>query len=260
MVRGLNLFRERFAKFQDSYVLIGGVACELALDEVGLNFRATKDLDIILCVEALESGFIEQLWRFIEEGGYENRERSDGRKQFYRFSHPSDPSFPHMLELFSRAPDGIELPTAAQYTPIPSGEEVASLSAMLLDEDYYQCIRVGKKIVEELHILTPEYIIPFKARAWLDLTQRKKAGDHVDGRNIRKHRNDIFKLFPLLTPSLSIGVPESVQADIKAFVQAMEIEEGLKIESLGIRTRSLEEVLAILAGLYTVNVGDDLSN
>ncbi|HEY5101421.1 MAG TPA: hypothetical protein VII70_01455 [Steroidobacteraceae bacterium] len=42
-----------------------------------------------------------------------------------------------MLELFCRAPDGIILVPGAHLTPIPVDEAVASLSAILLDKDYY---------------------------------------------------------------------------------------------------------------------------
>lgn len=57
MVKGLDLFRERFRDFADQYVLIGGTACDLILKEAGLHFRATKDLDIVLCIEAIDSRF-----------------------------------------------------------------------------------------------------------------------------------------------------------------------------------------------------------
>ncbi|HEX3675870.1 MAG TPA: hypothetical protein VHU79_00535, partial [Sphingomicrobium sp.] len=35
-------------------MLIGGGACELLMGDVGVAFRATKDLDIVLIVEALD--------------------------------------------------------------------------------------------------------------------------------------------------------------------------------------------------------------
>ena len=54
MVRGLDLFREHFAAVNDQYVLIGGTAATVAMGEVGLEFRATKDLDIVLHIEALK--------------------------------------------------------------------------------------------------------------------------------------------------------------------------------------------------------------
>ncbi len=58
MVKGLNLFRDYFREYTDCYVLIGGTASHLALKEEALDFRATKDLDIILCIEALNERFL----------------------------------------------------------------------------------------------------------------------------------------------------------------------------------------------------------
>lgn len=47
MVKGLDLFRKYFREYADRYVLIDGAACDLAMGEAGLDFRATKDLDIV---------------------------------------------------------------------------------------------------------------------------------------------------------------------------------------------------------------------
>lgn len=44
MVIGVDRFRTHFAGHEHQYVLIGGAACDLVMDEVGLDFRATKDL------------------------------------------------------------------------------------------------------------------------------------------------------------------------------------------------------------------------
>ena len=57
MVRGLDVFREHFAGHADQFVLIGGTAATLAIEEAGLEFRATKDLDIVLHIEALTPTF-----------------------------------------------------------------------------------------------------------------------------------------------------------------------------------------------------------
>jgi hypothetical protein len=88
MVKGLDIFKEHFKDFPDSYVLIGGVACYLAMEEAGVDFRATKDLDIVLCAEALDAAFIAHFWEFVKAGGYQNQEKSTGCKQFYRFDKP----------------------------------------------------------------------------------------------------------------------------------------------------------------------------
>lgn len=82
MVRGQDIFREYFKDFQKSYVLIGGVACYLTMDEAGLDFRATKDLDIVLCAEALDAAFITRFWSFVKAGGYQNQQKRTTDKQF----------------------------------------------------------------------------------------------------------------------------------------------------------------------------------
>lgn len=51
MVTGLDVFRDHFKDYQGAYVLIGGVACYLVMEEAGVDFRATKDLDIVLCAD-----------------------------------------------------------------------------------------------------------------------------------------------------------------------------------------------------------------
>ncbi|MDD4737512.1 MAG: hypothetical protein PHP44_15545, partial [Kiritimatiellae bacterium] len=53
-----------FSTCSDQYVLIGGVASSLAMEEVGEEFRVTKDLDIVLCIEALDSAFVNAFWDF----------------------------------------------------------------------------------------------------------------------------------------------------------------------------------------------------
>ena len=45
MVDGLDKFANHFEAFTENYVLIGGTACDLAMQLVGQSFRATKDLD-----------------------------------------------------------------------------------------------------------------------------------------------------------------------------------------------------------------------
>ena len=74
MVKGLDVFREHFAGLEDQYVLIGGTAATLAMAEAGLEFRATKDLDIVLHMEALTPAFGAAVWAFVDRGGYEIRQ------------------------------------------------------------------------------------------------------------------------------------------------------------------------------------------
>ena len=75
-MRGIDKFKERFAGHDGEYVLIGGGACDLLFGEAGQDFRATKDLDLVLLVEALTPEFGQVFWDFVKEGGYENRTKS----------------------------------------------------------------------------------------------------------------------------------------------------------------------------------------
>ena len=43
-----------------------------------------------------------------------------------------------MIELFTRKLDAIQLPEDAVLTPLPIDEDISSLSAILLDDDYYE--------------------------------------------------------------------------------------------------------------------------
>lgn len=219
MVRGLDFFREHFAAFKDRYVLIGGTASYLVLEEAGIEFRATKDLDIVLCIAAFDREFAQAFWKFIEGGGYAQQERSDGQKVFYRFMKPADARFPAMLELFSRAPDNIRLDAPAALTPIPAGHDVDSLSAILLDEDYYAFIQTGIREIAGLPCIGAPHLIPLKAHAWLDLTARAQRGERIDSADIRKHRNDVVRLYQLLVLDQPIPLPANVLASMREFVE-----------------------------------------
>jgi hypothetical protein len=188
MVKGLDSFRLWFQGYERYYALIGGVACDLLMNEAGLDFRATRDFDMVLLVETLDADFGARFWGYVKAGGYDHRRASTDTPQFYRFSKPSMPDYPYMIELFSRRLDGIPLPDDAALTPLPMEESVSSLSAILLDDDYYGFLKSGIRFLDGLPILDAPHIIPFKAKAWLNLTELKAKGGHVDSKNIKKHR------------------------------------------------------------------------
>ncbi len=250
MVRGLDVFREFFAGNAEQFVLIGGTAATLAMESAGLTFRATKDLDIVLHIEALNPAFGRRFWDFIERGHYEIRQASQtGKPVLYRFQKPVDTRFPTMLELFCRSPEGINLAEDAHLTPIPLGEAVASLSAILLDNDYYRFIINGRKTVDQLPWIDAEHLIPLKARAWLDLSKRKSNGELVDTRNIRKHANDVFRLSQLLTPESHIDLATRIRDDLTQFLDGIGADGSQDPKALQI-SGTTRELLARIAKAY----------
>lgn len=235
MVRGLDVFREFFAGSADQYVLIGGTAATLAMESAGLEFRATKDLDIVLHIEALNPTFGRTFWTFVARGQYEIRQASQtGKPVLYRFQKPADARYPAMLELFCRSPDGIELAEDAHLTPIPIGDAVASLSAILLDDDYYRFIISGRKTISELPWIDADQLIPLKARAWLDLSERKTNGEPIDTRDIRKHANDVLRLSQLLTSESRIESSSAIRNDLAQFLAGVRADGSYDPRSLQI--------------------------
>lgn len=223
MVRGLELFREYFAGYSDSYVLIGGAACDVLLEHTALPFRATRDLDIVLCVEAVTLEFGQAFWRFVIDGAYQIQESSNS-KILYRFRKPASREYPEMLELFSRRPDAFDINIESRLTPIPIDDEVSSLSAILLDRDYYDFIQTHKIKIDELSLVSIEALVALKAKAWLDLEKRRSCGEAVDSRNIKKHKNDICRLFAALTPEMRVETPRSIRTDIANFLDRLQSE------------------------------------
>ncbi len=225
MVNGIDVFKEWFTGYEEQYALIGGTACDILFEQQQDAFRVTKDFDMVLIIEALNAEFGKRFWDFIQAGGYEFKNRSTGKPHFYRFSHPSSMSFPFMIELFTRKPEALSLPGDAVLTPLPIEEDISSLSAILLNEEYYEFLKKGVRVVDGLSILDTAYLIPFKMKAWLDLSAKKDRGETIDSKNIKKHKNDVFRLYGLLTENTRIDVPVEIRMDIKTFITAFAYEE-----------------------------------
>jgi len=93
-------------------------------------------------------------------------------KRFFPLPQPSDQGFPFMIELFSRKPGTLDLPENAERTPIPVEEDIVSLSAILLDDGYYEALHSAKRRIEQVTVIDETLLIPFKARASLRLDFR----------------------------------------------------------------------------------------
>ncbi|BAK47236.1 hypothetical protein CXIVA_12700 [Clostridium sp. SY8519] len=233
MVRGFQSFKEWFLGYEDQYTVIGGVACDLLMENAGQEFGATKDLDMVLMVEALTPGFVSKFWEYIREAGYEHQNKSTGNVQFYRFTNPKDRSWLYMIELFSRKPDEVFLSGEPVLTPIPVEEEISSLSAILLDETYYAFLSDGRIVIDGVPVLEVKHLIPFKAKAYIDNVMRKENGGQIDSKNIRKHKNDVFRLLLMLSDNeTELLLPEAIRKDMLLFVSMM-TDEQVDVKALG---------------------------
>ena len=154
MVVGIDKFREFFKDYPDHYTIIGGAACDILFDTAGLPFRATKDIDVVLCIEVIDAAFGEKFRDFLNAGGYQAREQSSGHREFYRFHKPEDPEFPFMVELFSKKPDGLSLPEDTDIIRLNADADIVSLSAILLDP---KDLKVNMTLEEAITFLRKTY-------------------------------------------------------------------------------------------------------
>lgn len=219
------------------------------MEDAGLDFRSTRDLDIVLCIEALDLEFAKAFWQFIKDGNYKNRQQSTGKHLFYRFYAPNNQEFPDMLELFSRRIETIRLNADSHLTPIPLDEEISSLSAILLDDDYYELIHKGKCEIEGLSTLKPEYLIPLKAKAWLDLDEKHKAGAKIDEKTVRKHKNDVVRLYQLLSMSQRHVLPQKIREDMQKFLNCLKNDESIDLKNFGMKMQ-IQELADNLHQIY----------
>ena len=240
MVRGLQQFSAWFEKYTDQYVLIGGTAESLAMNAAGVEFRQTKDLDIVIHVEVLKSEFIATFWEFIEAGQYEIKLSGvHGKPCLYRFQKPADDEFPYMIELFARAPIDLKIAFGQKLTPLRTEDLVSSLSAILLDNDYYKFILENRVITEGLPVIAAVGLIPLKALAWLNLKESKQAGEQIDSRDIKKHLNDIEKISMLLAPNFTVDISGKIRSDLNRFIEELKkLEDSEK--NYSILTKRLE--------------------
>ena len=246
MVEGFLSFKEKFQGYEECYTIIGGTACDILMTEAQLPFRRTKDIDIILILEDRQKEFAKKFWEYIKEGEYRCGWKNNNEMHFYRFTDPL-PGYPAMIELFSRKP-GYHLDVEAGIVPVHINDDVSSLSAILLQEDFYQFMLKGRKNIEGVSVLTAEYLIPFKMYAWLDLKKRKAAGEHVNEKDYKKHKNDVFRLLQLVSAEEKMETEGLVRKSIEDFLIQIE-SETIRLEQLGLDI-SWAEALHIMKEIY----------
>lgn len=256
MVPGIETFKTFFAAFPDQYTLIGGAACDLLFEDAGLPYRATKDLDIVLSIEAIDPAFCQRFAEFLNAGGYEARERHVNddvpHRELYRFHKPTDAQFPFMIELFCRQPDLIELPDDAGIVRLPLDDDSVSLSAILLDNDYYDALLESRRTLGGVVLLDATMLIPFKAHAYLDLTAKRGANlESAKMDDIRKHRNDVMRLSQLLIRGVHVPLSPALHGDMKAFVEDIEGNEPLNVHAMKIAI-PFEDIMTLLREIYQI--------
>lgn len=221
---GLEKFREAFARHSENYIIIGGTACEIVMSGTAVRPRATHDIDMIVVVERMTPEFGRSFWNFISEGGYrpERYRSSDSegvKYQLYRFVNGKQ-GYPEMIELLSRHPDVLGEPQGLTIEPIPIDDNVSSLSAIIMDDDFYNFTVEHSIVTDGIRHADTLALIGLKACAYLNLLRDKADGKHVNSKDIKKHRSDVLKNVVIMEET-EVTVPARVVAVVHEFVSSI---------------------------------------
>ena len=148
-------------------------------------------------------------------------------------------------------PGGIDIPDEHIYAKAPVDEDALSLSAILLYEHYYDALQQSITVLDGVSVLTEDLLIPFKAKAYLDLSQRKAEGANISSRDVDKYRNDVFRLAQLLPADRRTKLSESIRNDIRVFLDTVGGDDSFDPNAFEVAfTR--DEAIALLETAYGV--------
>ena len=150
---------------------------------------------------------------------------------------PEDTSFPFQIELFSRTPDTIDLQAGAHLTPIPVDDDLSSLSAILMDDDYYNFMIEHSTDEDGLHRANTEALICLKAKAFLEIADRIANGSTEDKKQLKKHKADVFRMAVMMREDAVYELPAPIKEKLQAFMNVAAEElpdrEIFKVMGLG---------------------------
>ena len=128
-------------------------------------------------------------------------------------------------------------------------EQTSSLSAILLDDDYYDFIVRNKSVADGLPLILQEYLIPLKSKAYLDLWQIKNAGGRMDSKDLKKHKNDVFRLYQILSGDARVALPGAIASDLSRFLDRM-ADDPPELKNLVIKQATIDTILKNLKTIY----------
>lgn len=248
-VPGLNTFRRYMEGLEGSYAVIGGVACDILLSSSDLPFRATRDFDTVLIADARLPETAKAIWDMVRDGGYRCGWGQSDNVCFYRFTEPTRHEYPQMIELFSKRPAYMNAAEGVEVSRLYIDDEVSSLSAILLNDDYYSLMIDGIQTIAGISVLAETHLIPFKARAYLDLSSRKTQGERIDAKKVRKHLRDALRLTQLLTGEEKVELPQSIASDMRAFIDAC-ADSDINLKQIGVSGTTMKEIVYTLKQTY----------
>ena len=211
---GLSHFEAHFRELKDQYVIVGGFATLMLLREIPNHGKATHDIDLVL-LTTTSAEMTAKIKTYIKEGAYTIQKGQQDRYQYYRFVNPQVEGYAKEIELFAAEEYGIELDEGQCIIPIDPEEGLYSLSAIMLDREYFDMIKSNIEEIEGIPYSNTLATMLLKMSAVYDLYHK---GDD----KWKKHRRDILKLTLLLTGEERLVLTGRMIGDVTFFKAEVE--------------------------------------
>jgi hypothetical protein len=87
-------------------------------------------------------------------------------------------------------------------------------------------------------------------RAYLDLLARKEKNEHIDSSDIKKHKNDIFRLYTILSPRARFSVGDTIANDLTNAINKLQMDMTINLKNLNIQGTTIKAILQELKLIY----------
>lgn len=233
--RGLSHFQQYCKDLEEMYVVVGGFATVMLLDE-GLgdgHGKATHDIDLVL-LTTCSIEMSQRIKQYVQEGKYEIQKGNKDQYHYYRFVKPEIEGFAKEIELFASNENDLKLDDSQRIIPIDPEEGLYSLSAIMLDPEYFEMIKNNITMSVVAPCTNTQATIMLKMSAFFDLKAR-------NDNKWKKHRQDILKLSLLLTGEERLQMTGRMVEDFESFMTHLEKDVDQKM------------IKTILNGMVTVD-------
>jgi hypothetical protein len=214
-LKGYELFVYDFWDFRDCLTIIGGTALLDIYASIGLQSRATRDIDCVILVENKTATLIKKITSFVKKGRY----KGDVSNNYcsYRFTKPLDNSYPSQIELFSGNKElGQEIHEQIKHFSLNNGS--TSFSAIMLDCNYYDFVKERKRKHADVFYLDPLGMLVLKAKAYLGNKELFASGKIISKNEVTKHLRDVIRLVYSYPFDEEITLPVPLENDCREFL------------------------------------------
>ena len=165
----------------------------------------------------------------------------------YRFTLQDERlDYPQKIELLSRHSDLLGEPSGYHIEPIPTDEDSHSLSAIIMDDDYYDFTIHHTDEIDGLLVANNKALIVLKANAYLNLLKEREAGRQVNSKDIRKHRSDVLKLIAAGNYPEPQPVNSKIYASIRLFLDEVYQHRQSLADALDVPAEAIDAFLDVL--------------